>query len=253
MSVNWCGQCFRERSITNNGLLVGDQDTDATLRNEISGSGALDKWGKGTLTLLRANAYAGASNVASLSNAGAVSLLGAAAGSKLTVDGKYVGNNGVLKLGTVLNEGFGPSDRLVLNGPAAVASGHTNVEVTNVGGLGALTSGNGIEVITAQNGATTTAQTTKDAFSLAGGHIDAGAYQYRLYAADAKGAGENWYLRSTNSMGLPSYRPEVSLYSALPNQLRQGNLTMLGDMRKREGDDDVTGSTVATGDSQRRT
>jgi fibronectin-binding autotransporter adhesin len=83
----------------------------------------------------------------------------------------------------------------VINGGAA--TGKTSVQVANLGGLGALTCGNGIEVIGAQNGATTTAQTTKDAFALAGGHVDAGAYEYRLYAADASGAGENWYLRSS--------------------------------------------------------
>jgi len=135
------------------------------------------------------------------------------------------------------------------------------VQISNLGGLGALTSGNGIEVITAQNGATTTAQTTKDAFSLAGGHVDAGAYEYRLHAADAKGAGEGWYLRSTTDavvpgqpVGVPvvTYRPEAALYAALPSQLRQGNLAMLGDVRKRVGDDDVKGAASTPTGSDRR-
>src|SRR5690606_15639982 len=121
-------------------------------------------------------------SIASLANGGTVSLVGATGGTTLTVTGAYVGNGGVLSLGTVLN-GAGPSDRLVLDGAAAAASGRTTVQITNLGGLGALTSGNGIEVITARNGATTTAQTTQDAFSLANGHVDAGAYEYRLYAA----------------------------------------------------------------------
>ena len=38
------------------------------------------------------------------------------------------------------------------------------------------------------NGATTTAQTTRSAFALAGGHVDAGAYAYTLHAADAERA-----------------------------------------------------------------
>ncbi|MDM0005753.1 autotransporter outer membrane beta-barrel domain-containing protein [Variovorax sp. J22G73] len=269
----------------------------ATIAGAISGGGFITKQGTGTLTLSGANTYTGATNVAqgtlkagaantfsaasahsvaagatldlagfnqsvaSLANSGTVSLVGAVTGTTLTVNGNYVGNNGVLKLGTALS-GTGPSDRLVING--GTASGKTSVQVTNLGGLGALTAGNGIEVVTAQGGATTTAQTTKDAFSLAGGHVDAGAYEYRLYAADASGAGENWFLRSSipaatspTSPGAPgvpivTYRPEASLFASLPSQLRQGNLAMLGDLRKRVGDDDVKGTATAPTGSDRR-
>jgi fibronectin-binding autotransporter adhesin len=274
-----------------------------TLGGGISGGGFITKEGTGTLTLLGTNTYSGSTNVAqgtlragaantfsassahsvaagatldlagfsqtvaSLANSGTVSLVGTTPGTTLTVNGNYTGNNGVLKLGTALNA-TGPSDRLVIDGGAA--TGKTSVQFANLGGLGALTGGSGIEVITAQNGATTTAQTTKDAFSLAGGQVNAGAYEYRLYAADASGAGENWYLRSSipgatppTTPGAPTeptapaapvitYRAEASLYAALPSQLRQGNLAMLGDLRKRVGDDDVKGSaTMPTGSDRR--
>ncbi|VTU19932.1 Outer membrane protein IcsA autotransporter precursor [Variovorax sp. PBL-H6] len=270
----------------------------ATLTGAITGPGDLSKLGSGTLALAGANTYSGTTSVtegtlragaantfsaasvhgvasgatldlagfsqsiAGLANAGTVSLIGATPGTTLAVTGPYVGNNGLLRLGTFLGDSASASDRLVLSGPSAVASGRTTVQVVNLGGLGALTTGNGIELISALNGAATTAQGTKDAFALQGGHVDAGAYEYRLQAGDAAGAGENWYLRSTSTIipppqpappappalpappaaapiQVPTYRAEVPLFAALPEQLRQGNLAMLGNLHQRIGDDDV--------------
>uniref|UniRef100_UPI004039ABA0 autotransporter outer membrane beta-barrel domain-containing protein n=1 Tax=Variovorax sp. BK018 TaxID=3450241 RepID=UPI004039ABA0 len=273
--------------------LTVDQAGDSTYAGAVTGTGGVVKAGAGVLTLSGANSYGGTTSVtqgtlragavntfssksatvvasgatldlaghsqtlASVNNSGTVSLAGATPSTTLTVTGPWVGNGGTLRLGTALGDSSSASDRLVLSGATAAASGKTSVQIANLGGLGALTTGNGIEVVSAINGATTTAQTTKDAFSLAGGHVDAGAYEYRLYAADANGAGENWYLRSSTSApapgtpatpGIPApapvitYRPEASLYAALPGQLRQGNLAMLGDLRKRVGDDDVKGT-----------
>lgn len=205
--------------------------------------------------------------VASLDNGGTVSLVGSSAGSTLTVTGAYVAHS-VLRLGTGLAGSASMSDRLVLDGPGASASGNSTIQIVNLGGLGALTTGNGIEVVSARNGATTTAQTTKSAFSLANGHVDAGAYEYRLYAADAQGSGENWYLRSTAQavtvppdqppselppqpteptgpsgseptppVTVPTYRAEVPLLAAIPAQLRQADLAMLGNLHRRIGDE----------------
>ncbi|MGJ7611746.1 MULTISPECIES: autotransporter outer membrane beta-barrel domain-containing protein [unclassified Variovorax] len=221
--------------------------------------------------------------VASVTNAGTVSLLGTVPGTTLTVTGPWVGNGGTLRLGTVLGNSSSVSDRLVLSGGTAIASGTTNVQIVNLGGLGALTAGNGIEVISAINGATTTAQTTRNAFTLSGGHVDAGAYEYRLYAADASGAGQNWYLRSTTTVTppgtttatdpvtttgtgtplaatagatgtgtaaagivVPTYRAEVPLYAALPEQFRQAGLAMLGNLHQRVGDDGPSGANTAS-------
>lgn len=246
-----------------------------------TGAAGFNKLGLGALTMSGLNTYAGATTVtagtlragvvnafsaasahtvaagatldtagldqtvASLDNAGTVSLLGAAPGSRLTVNGAYVGHNAVLRIGTALGNSASLSDRLVLDGAGASASGTTTVQVTNLGGLGALTTGDGIEVISAINGATTTAQTTRDAFRLAGDHVDAGAYEYRLYAADAGGAGENWFLRSSARVagpGTPAYRVEVPLFTALPEQLRLGNAVMLGNWHQRIGDGATNGT-----------
>lgn len=302
----------------NNDPIIDTGAFSETLSGNISGGGFITKLGSGTLTLSGTNTHTGATNVAegtlragatgtfsaasahtvasgatldlagfsqavaSLVNSGTVSTVGSAPGTTLTVNGAYVGNNGVLRLGTFLGDSSSVSDRLVLDGASASASGKTSVQITQLGGLGALTTGNGIEVISALNGATTTAQTSKDAFALSGGHVDAGAYEYRLHAADASGAGENWYLRSTTTVTtpvtpttptttpttgtggsaggtagtitvqVPTYRAEVPLLSALPSQLRQMDLAMIGNLHQRIGDDDVRTAGVASSGSERR-
>ncbi|MDM0015762.1 autotransporter outer membrane beta-barrel domain-containing protein [Variovorax sp. J22P168] len=267
-------------NITNNGTLSFNRSNVYFFGGAISGGGGVSQVGTGTTVLSGANTYAGATTVtagtlragaantfsaasahtvangatldtggfnqrvAALVNSGTVSLLGATAGSTLTVSGPYAAHS-VLRLGTQLGGVGSVSDRLVLDGPGATASGKTSIQVTNLGGLGALTTGNGIEVVSGINGATTTAQTTKSAFTLANGHVDAGAYEYRLYAADAQGAGENWYLRSTapelptvgQPVQVPAFRAEVPLLAALPAQLRQADLAMLGNLHRRIGDE----------------
>ena len=257
------------------GVWIDTNNHEVGIGTAFTGAADFHKLGLGTLTMSGASTYGGATaiiagtlragmagafsansahtvaagaalhtagldqTVASLDNAGTVSLLGAAPGSRLTVRGAYVGQNGVLRIGTALGDSGSLTDRLVLDGAGASASGTTTVQVTNLGGLGALTTGDGIEVISALNGATTTAQTTRNAFRLAGGHVDAGAYEYRLYAADANDAGESWFLRSSTlaaGPSTPAYRVEVPLFAALPEQLRLGNTVMLGNLHQRVGD-----------------
>ncbi|MCU4121292.1 autotransporter outer membrane beta-barrel domain-containing protein [Variovorax sp. N23] len=288
------------RTLTVGGLNANDTIGGVIQDGGVAGGtgGNVVKIGTGTLTLTGANSYtgtttvasgtllAGAANtlsaasahsvaagatldlagasqtVASLANSGTVSLVGSTPGTRLTVTGAYVGNNGTLRLGTALGDSSSATDRLVLNGAAASASGRTTMQVVNLGGLGAQTTGNGIEVVSALNGATTTAQTTKSAFTLAGGHVDAGAFEYTLHAADASGAGDNWYLRSETTVPaptpvvtpnapsapsapavtVPTYRAEVPLFAALPQQLRQADWAMLGNLHQRMGDEPVAGA-----------
>ncbi|WP_241392802.1 autotransporter-associated beta strand repeat-containing protein [Pseudomonas chlororaphis] len=272
--------------VLNNATLVFNRSNTYSYGGVISGTGTVQQMGSGTTLLSGLNTYhgkttvsagrlqAGATNalsnasdytiaqgavldtagfnqtLASLDNSGTVSLAGAAPGTTLIVQGAYVGRDGVVQLSTVLGDSGSVTDRLVLNGAQASTMGHTTLSITNKGGLGALTRGDGIVVVSAQNGATTTAQTTKDAFTLVNGHVDAGAYQYRLYAADAKGAGEDWFLRSTTDGGTgpsqpskPTYRADVPVYAALPGVIRQSDLAMLSTLHGRVGDQS-TGTTV---------
>jgi outer membrane autotransporter protein len=279
-----------EGAVANNGALIFNRSDVLSFPGVISGTGSVSQIGAGTTVLLGANTYAGPTTVAAgilragaadafsagsahivaagatldtagfkqrvaaLDNGGTVSLVGAVAGSTLTVNGAYAAHS-LLRLGTGLAGGTSVSDRLVLDGPRASANGSTTIQIANPAGLGMLTTGDGIEVVSGRNGATTTAQTNKSAFSLANGHVDAGAYEYRLYAADAQGAGENWYLRSTAPMVpplgavppsvppasavvlVPTYRVEVPLLAALPAQVRQADLAMLGNLHRRIGDE----------------
>lgn len=270
------------------GVWLDTNGHEVGVATAFTGAADFNKLGLGTLTLSGANSYGGATQVAagrlragaantfsatsahtvaagavldlaghaqtiaSMDNSGSVSLPGAAGAARttLTVTGPWVGQAGsTLQLGLATAGGTTVADRLVLDGAAAVASGRTALQVGNTALLlGTQTTGDGIEVVTALNGATTTAQTTRDAFSLVGEHIDAGAYEYRLYARDANGNGENWYLRSDaptaepaepaapGTAPVPAYRAEVALFAALPEQLRLGNLAMLGNLHQRVGD-----------------
>lgn len=246
------------------GILDVKRCNSYTLSGNISGEGQLHHTGSGITTLEGANSYKGATlvangvlqaggtntlsaashhyvasetalktqgydqTVAGLTNGGSVSLTGAAIGSALTVKGDYSSKNGTLELAAAQNSsGQGIADRLVIDGGKVSGSTLLNVDGS---GLGAPTVGDGIEVVTAKNGATTTAQSTRDGFYLASNRMSAGAFEYQLYAGNAKGQGENWYLRS-------EYRPETMLYSGLASVVRQGDLSLLGNMHQRMGDD----------------
>ena len=82
-----------------------------------------------------------------------------------------------MAINTFLGGDGSPSDRLVINGGARAATGDTPVHVTNVGGPGAETTGNGIQVVNAINGATT----APGAFALPAGELRAGAFDYDLF------------------------------------------------------------------------
>ncbi|WP_198139636.1 autotransporter outer membrane beta-barrel domain-containing protein [Ralstonia sp. A12] len=175
-----------------------------------------------------------------LNNAGTVQIGGAGVGNKLVVNGNYVGNGGVLAINTKLGADNSPTDKLVISG--GTASGNTSVRVTNVGGAGAKTTGDGIEVVSAINGATTQAS----AFSLAS-RVVAGPYEYTLQRGGSASA-DSWYLRTlqtstqatnggTTGTTQPALRPEVSLYTAIPQLTLLYGRALLDTLHERVGEE----------------
>lgn len=250
--------------VVDNGVLNVNRGDTLALTGNISGKGQLHQTGSGITELQGENSYSGATliangvlqagntntlssashhyvvadttlntqgynqTVAGLSNGGDVSLIGQQTGTTLTVKGDYTGEKGTINMAAIQNgSGAGIADRLIIDG--GKASGSTLLDVDG-SGLGAPTIGDGIEVVTALNGANTTAQTSRDAFHLAADRMAAGAFEYQLHAGNAQGQGENWYLRS-------EYRPETMLYSGLASVVRQGDISLLGNMHQRMGDE----------------
>ena len=133
------------------------------------------------------------SQLANVVNAGRIDLTNGTTGAtdRLTIDGNYTGVGGLLLLQTELGDDNSASDRLVLSG--GTASGSTGIAVVNVGGEGAQTTADGIMVVQAVNGATSSANT----FALSA-PVAAGAFEYYLFKGGVgAGSEENWYLRST--------------------------------------------------------
>ncbi|WP_347449313.1 AIDA repeat-containing protein [Pantoea stewartii] len=129
-----------------------------------------------------------------------------------------IGNGGTITLNTVAGDSSSPVDKVIIDGGRA--SGRTGLRVLNRGGLGAQTTGNGIAVIQAINGATT----DSGAFSMTQ-PLAAGAYSYSLY----RNADQSWYLTSqqtaqsgpasndTVPAGPVNYRDGMWSYAAMPS------------------------------------
>lgn len=118
---------------------------------------------------------------------------GSTPGTAFTIVGNYAGQgSAVLLLQTVLGDDGSVSDRLVID--RGVGSGFTDIHVFNAGGTGGKTVADGIMLVQALNGATT----SDGSFALNGGSVSAGAYEYYLFKGGVSaGTGDNWYLRST--------------------------------------------------------
>ena len=256
-------------NIQNQAILSFNRSDEMTVMGDISGSGQVWQRGSGITTLNGNNSWRGITlvengtlragsadrfssasdyivsqnatldsggfnqHIGNLVNQGTVNLQGGDVGSTLTVNGDYVGMNGTLKI-AAQQHSPGVADRLVISGGSASGLTLLNIDVSQ---LGEPTEGDGIRVVEAQNGATTTAQTTRDAFTIGADKLLAGAYQYQLFAGNAAGAGEDWFLRA-------GYRPDVPGFDSLGSIIRQADLTVLGTLHQRVGDEQPWQATV---------
>lgn len=185
----------------------------------------------------------------------------------------FTSASGLLRLNTYLGGDASPSDVLVMDGGSA--TGDATLQVLRSGGLGAVTSGDGIRVVQSVNGATT----TTGMFALAA-KVVAGPYEYFLYRGGNEASVQNdWFLRNTvdcTAEGapvppcppsqppappgppappappgppappappappeppVPFFRPEVSLYAALPALAMRYGWATLGNLHERVGDE----------------
>ncbi|WDY60419.1 autotransporter family protein [Pseudomonas sp. PSKL.D1] len=206
-----------------------------------------------------------------VSNAGTLDLsTGNDGQGRLTINGDYEGENGILRVNSVLAGDDAASDRLIVSQGAI--SGSTQLLVNNLGGAGAATTQNGIQVVEARDGATSTATAFVQTQTLS-----AGAYDYRLFKGGVTAGSENsWYLRSTlvatpaaapaevpgtppvepaatppvaapapgqpdlpapvAGLSVPIYRPEVPVYAAAPRGAAIIARQALGTFHQRQGD-----------------
>ncbi|QEN84982.1 autotransporter outer membrane beta-barrel domain-containing protein [Labrys sp. KNU-23] len=134
--------------------------------------------------------------------------------------GDYVGSIGTVTMDTYLGADDSPTDLFVIGGNA---SGSTALAISNAGGPGALTTGDGIKVVKVDG------TSTSDAFHLIQ-TLTAGAYDYNLfYGGVADPNDQDWYLRSVGLSG--------STQTALPyaDTLTNFAEATLGTMQQRTG------------------
>ena len=150
---------------------------------------------------------------------------------------------GTIFFNTYLNDGVAQNtDLLVLNLNGSATSGQSLIQVTNIGGPGQLTVGDGIKLVQTNNG------TTAGAFVL-GNRVAAGAYEYYLFYGGQTATGgnaddQNWYLRNqqpidpTNpdSPVVPIIRPEVAVDMVIPPLAMEYGYAMLDTLHERVGE-----------------
>lgn len=239
----WSGATLRLGDGGSGGSVAGDIATDGTLvfnRSDdvvhaggIEGAGRIDHVGSGTTTLTGNNVFfqgfttvyagtlavnglldgvmevrggrlAGTGTVGWTHNyAGGTIAPGNSIGT-LTVDGDYSSDGGMLEIEAILGDDSSSADLLLISGNALLGLAPTLVNVVNLGGLGAETTGDGIKIIEVAGGLS-----DAGAFVL-GSPAIGGAYSYKLFQNDlATGLDGDWYLRAD---GLAPTTPTLENY-----------------------------------------
>ncbi|MBX9800962.1 MAG: autotransporter outer membrane beta-barrel domain-containing protein [Burkholderiaceae bacterium] len=190
-----------------------------------------------------------------LTNAGTVAFTPYAGAYRTLTTNNYIGQGGSLGLNTYLATDGSPSDLLVING--GTASGTSSLLINNTG-PGAVTTGNGIQVIKNLAGGTT----ATSAFHLGRAAV-AGPYEYELHRGALDGSDpDGWYLRTRqNDCAMPGapcpapyIRPEISVYTAIAPSALLYSSTLLDTLDERigrsEGPSPQTG--LAAGDADKK-
>lgn len=184
--INWEDISLTNGSVLNMGgnLVLGDSET-------IVGTLRID----GTSQINATNGQyviqpEGGAGIVAVINSGTINMMdGVSATDTLTIIGTYSGEGGTLLLDTYLAGDGAPSDRLIADG---IELGGTTIIINNVGGPGALTTGDGILVDQDVDGFSTARSFSQ------GNIVAAGPYEYFLFRGGfSAGTEDNWYLRSS--------------------------------------------------------
>lgn len=181
----------------------------------------------------------------------------------LDITENYVGSNGLITLNAQLGDNSSPSDFIHIHGDS---SGEADLKVVNVGGAGALTSGDGIKIIAVDGQSNATFALRGDYLQNGKPVVIAGAYGYSLWKNGvADPTDGDWYLRShapaQNDPDVPNgtpvaiaaplspsaaalnYQPGAPVYEAYPNILAA--MIRLPTLQQRVGQrfwDDASGT-----------
>lgn len=273
--------------VTNNGALVFNRSGTTIQSGIISGTGDVRQAGAGITQLKSVNTYTGktiveagtlaarAENVlsagsaysvlnggtldlsgynqtiASLANAGTVSLRGAndAAGTILKITGNYTGTGGTILLNSALGEDNSKTDRLTINGNS---SGSASLRVNNISSTGGVTV-EGIKLVQIGGNSDATFALQGDYAFKGEQAVASGAYAYRLYKNGVSTPTDgDWYLRSTlknptsidptnptkpvdpTTPATPLYNAAVPVFEAYAGVLL--NLNTVSTLQQRVGD-----------------
>lgn len=158
----------------------------------VTGTGSDANGPLGLVVRAGASAIRAAGNLAvtgDIANQGLIDLQA----TSLSASGRFTGG-GTVNLNVVLNDGTAQPASQTLTFGSVASGAPTTLNLGNVGGAGAATTGNGILV------ATVTGASPADAFVLAGpGYLDQGGFRYTLQQV-----GSNWYLQSARAPEPPA-------------------------------------------------